>query len=302
MAEEVWTPDDDEVMKEEMPGIVEMAKVVAPEVPEVTMGNAPTMAFIPPHAFDLEKLKMYLQPHIVQINDLAERAEDFKIVSAETHVTAIEMAGQLTKYNKAMDGTRKEIIDPYGNMVNGVNGEVRPIKAIVDKTVKVLKGKIGAYDAEQAELARRIAMKAAAEEAAIRQKELEAERQKDIARQEKDRKEALARQKTLDAQAKEAGVEPVKVEVKEVVDPGIPDPVIAVPKGSSYGGTTRTEVGTSFTVRTWKFKVVSLDQVPKEFTLLTLNEKAVKAAVDRGVREIPGLDIYEHSDVRLRTK
>jgi len=301
MSENVWTPDDNEIMKEEMPGIVEMAKVVDPEYPEVTIPDAPTMAFMPPHAFDLDKLKTFLQPHIVQIEALAERATGLKVVDAETNVTAVEMAGQLTKLGKSIDGTRKELIDPYGTVVNGVNGAARPIKALLDKTVKTLKGKIGAYGAEQAEVNRRIAMKVAEEEAAIRKKELEAERQTEIARQVVEREEALARQKELDAKAKEASVESVEVAIPEVVDPGVPDPVIVVPKDVA-GGPTRTAEGTTFTVKTWKHRLISLDQVPRKFTVMSLDDKAVKDAIDAGVRTIPGLEIYEHSDVRLRTK
>ncbi len=41
----------------------------------------------------------------------------------------------------------------------------------------------------------------------------------------------------------------------------------------------------------WKYKVVDLSKVPRKW--LTLDEKAVKAAIDAGERKINGLEIYE---------
>ena len=269
---------------------------------EEDRAESPDMALMPPHPFDLDKLKSALQPHIVSLKAMVEKAKDFSITSAETNTTAIEMASQMAKLKKDLESGRKGVIKDYSDVVNGINTAVKPIKDLTDKAVKALKNKIGAYNAEQAELARRIAQKKAEEDAEERRKVLEAERKKDLERQERDRKEAQERKERLDAEAKAAGVEAVEVKIPEIVDPGIPDPVIEVPKEVRAGGIQRTAEGTSFVVKTWKFNVVSLDQVPNEFILKAVDSKTVQKAIDAGIREIPGLDIYEHSDVRIRTK
>jgi len=288
MSEDVWTPDNAGETK---------AEVKVPEILE----SGPHMALMPPHPFDIEKLKESLQPEIIKLKGMVEESRDFKVVRPETHTRAIEMASQMAKLVKSVDGTRKELINPYGLVVKEVNAMAKMIKDLAKKATRSLKDKLGAYSAEQAELQRRIAQKAAEEEAAVRRKVLEEERKKDLERQERERKEAIERQKDLDAKAKAAGVEAVEVKIPEVVDPGIQEPVIVVPKEVA-GGPTKTEEGTSFTVKTWKFNVISLDQVPNEFILKAVDSKSVKAAIDAGVREIPGLKIYEHSDVRIRTK
>ena len=292
MSDDVWTPNNTGETKGE---------VKLPDPPEVTYPTYPTMALMPPHPFDLDKLKEYFQPYIVRLEGMVEQARDFKVVSAETNTTAIEMGSQMAKLKKGLEDVRKEVIAPYGDVVNGINGAVKPIKDLTDKAIKSLKGKIGAYNAEQAELARRIAQKKAEEEAAIRRKALEEERQKEIARQEKERQEAIDRKARLDAEAKAAGVEAVEVKIPEVVDPGIVEVVIEVPKDIA-SGIVRTAEGTSFTVKTWRFTVVSFQHVPEKYIIKSINEKMVKADIDAGVREIPGLEIYEHSDVRIRTK
>ena len=268
---------------------------------EEDRAESPDMALMPPHPFDLDKLKSALQPHIVSLKAMVEKAKDFSITSAETNTTAIEMASQMAKLKKDLESGRKGVIKDYSDVVNGINTAVKPIKDLTDKAVKALKNKIGAYNAEQAELARRIAQKKAEEDAEEWRKVLEAERKKDLERQERERKEAQERKERLDAEAKAAGVEAVEVKIPEVVDPGVPEIMITVPKAVT-SGIVRTAEGTSFTVKSWKFKVITLDHIPDQYTLKAVDSKAVQAAIDSGVSEIPGLEIYEHSDVRLRTK
>lgn len=101
--------------------------------------------------------------------------------------------------------------------------------------------------------------------------------------------EELARKATEDAQAKlnaeaeAAGVQPVQLDAP--VAPKIPT-------------TTRTETGTSYTVTTWKHEIIDAAQVPREFCEPV--DRLIREAVKGGVREIPGVRIYEDIDIRTR--
>lgn len=97
------------------------------------------------------------------------------------------------------------------------------------------------------------------------------------------RKAAEEAQKKLDAEAKKAGVEPVKVEA-----PVVPDP----PKA------TYTAEGSAHQRKQWTFEVENAADVPREY--LTVDEKKIREAVKAGVREIPGVRIWEESTTVIR--
>ena len=91
-------------------------------------------------------------------------------------------------------------------------------------------------------------------------------------------------QRELDAEAEAAGVAPVKVDVQ--VAPEAPK-------------VTRTSEGSSHIQKRWKFKITDDSLVPRQY--LSPDEKLIKAAVDQGIREIPGVDIFQDSTVAIRT-
>lgn len=105
------------------------------------------------------------------------------------------------------------------------------------------------------------------------QYQLELERRKaEAAAQE----EARKLQERLQAEAQAAGVE-----APQVVAPVIPEKATTV----------RTAEGSAIQRTQWTFEVVDPALVPREY--LTVDEKAIRAAVKAGVREIPGVRIYE---------
>lgn len=77
-----------------------------------------------------------------------------------------------------------------------------------------------------------------------------------------------------------------------------PAPIIPLPTVAAPAKTTRTAEG-SVTMRTvWKFEVVDPDAVPREY--LIVNERAIGAVVKAGVRQIPGVRIFEVEEVAVR--
>lgn len=98
------------------------------------------------------------------------------------------------------------------------------------------------------------------------------------------RKATEAAQKKIDAEAKAANVAPVKLD----------KPV--VPKKENV---TRTENGAAHIQKVWTFEIEDEAQVPREY--LMVNEKAIREAVKAGVREIPGVKVYQESKTVIRT-
>lgn len=90
-------------------------------------------------------------------------------------------------------------------------------------------------------------------------------------------------QAKIDAEAKAANVEPVQIAAP------------AVPKQQTM---VRTEAGSATQRKVWKHEITDEAQVPREY--LVVDESKVRQAVKQGVREIPGIRIYEHTEIAFR--
>jgi hypothetical protein len=104
-------------------------------------------------------------------------------------------------------------------------------------------------------------------------------------KREKAAQEAQAKlQKQLDDQAKEAGVE------------GVEAAPITIPKAP---GITRTETGSASVRKVWTWEVDHADDVPKEYWVL--NDAMIEKQVKAGVRNIPGIKIFQKESTTFRT-
>ena len=112
-------------------------------------------------------------------------------------------------------------------------------------------------------------------------KELERRKEEKRLREEAEKQEELAKQ-----EAEEAGVEAPPMQA--------PEPVV------KKQTVTRTESGTSAHMRTrWTFKVLDFNKVPRAY--LVLDEKKVRAAIQAGIHNIDGLEVFEEPVTVLRT-
>lgn len=103
-----------------------------------------------------------------------------------------------------------------------------------------------------------------------------------IEAQRKADEEAAKLQKLIDTEAKDAGLEPVLVAA-----PVIPAQTV-----------TRTDNGSASLRNVWTWKLVDFAAVPIEFK--DIDVKAVNQAVKAGIRNIPGIEIYEESQTVIR--
>lgn len=76
-------------------------------------------------------------------------------------------------------------------------------------------------------------------------------------------------------------------------------PVIAPAVAPELPTVTRTEAGTASQRKEWRFEVTDAAKVPRDYLMVDLS--AIRLAVKAGIREIPGVNIYEESVTVLRT-
>ena len=98
------------------------------------------------------------------------------------------------------------------------------------------------------------------------------------------RKAQAELQAKLNDEAKAANVEPV-----QIMEPALPKQHTVV-RSESGGSATQRKV--------WKFEVTDAQAVPREY--LVVNESLVRQHVANGVREIPGVRIYEDIQIALK--
>lgn len=129
---------------------------------------------------------------------------------------------------------------------------------------------------------------------------------------------AYAREKTRLAEAAAAAAERQRRESEALLrdaeraeaegHPGVAEGLLntAVAKADAAKGpfvappakTLVTSMGARTIKKTWTFRVTDLAQIPRGFLLL--NEKSVREAIDAGLREIPGLHIYQEDSLSVR--
>jgi len=106
----------------------------------------------------------------------------------------------------------------------------------------------------------------------------------------------------IDAENKrQAEAERKRLEVEAALNPEASPPP-AAPVGSSRSVIEKKQVtssGSAAVKKVWKWKQTTdnIAEIPVRY--LMLNESAIKVAIEMGVRDIPGIEIYEDSDIKL---
>ena len=213
--------------------------------------------------------KMYLP----EIERMKAKAFAHIVKDEQTHNEAITMAGQAKKLATAIEKKRKEIIEVPGEFVKTVNNFVKVFRDSLDEIDRKLKAGIQAH-ITTVQMEQREAQERARIEAAKVQRELEA------------RAAALNAQREEQARkAAETGlpIEPIEAEVSA---PVVVAPVVPVQK------VFRSETGSSVHLRKdWVWEVTDLALVPTKY--LVIDKISVNQAVKSGIREIPGIRIFE---------
>lgn len=195
-------------------------------------------------------------------NDVVTSVESMEIADQEGMERATGLLSMIARAKKSVEERRKFFTKPLNDQVSKINALFKELASPLEEADKALRQKMLDYKREQDRLAR-------------------AERERLRKLQEKE-------QKRLERQAAKKGAP-------------APPPPPPVPYATEQTPiTTRSEAGTVTAKKTWDFEIVDESKLPRQW--LIPNEKAIRAAVKAGVRDIPGVRVFQREDLSVRAK
>lgn len=202
------------------------------------------------------------------IKDMVEEAKALTVQNTAQEQKALDLGLPLDRLFKRIEEARISFVDGPNKYVKAVNSLAKHYQGIIDDGRRAVKDQLNGF---------------------ARQKVLEAQRQAIEEQKARDavRKAAEAEVAKLKKEAEKAGLTAPEIELPPMVELALP----VAPK------TVRSSEGKATTVKTWKFEITDTTQVPREY--LMVDEKKVRAAVKDGVRNIPGVNIFEDTDTRF---
>lgn len=203
--------------------------------------------------------------YLPEIDRMREQAAGHMVVDDATQAEAVTMAGQAKKLAVAIEKKRKEVIDKPYEFVSTVNRFVKAFKDNLDEVERILKSRIS----------ERILI-------------VQAEQRKEQAR-------ILAEQRAAQERARMEAEALAKLNPELAPEP-IPEvPIVTPPVQNVF----RSETGSSAHIRKeWVWEAITFSEIPHKY--LQIDKVAINAAVKAGIRDIPGIRIYEMEKTVIR--
>ncbi len=215
-------------------------------------------------------------PAQIESAEEAGLVADF-VAQCQTHIRRAESAhkqekGPFLRDGRAVDAFFKRRSEKLGSLIDGV---LERLKAYYDRAIAEREAAHQAFvDAAEAEAKR------AAGEAA--QHRAEAERLAQVAANASGRRRAAEILALAEAAAERARAAMVRART----------PLAPMRVEGDYGAV-------AYLTHSWSFDVVDLNEVPRDY--LAVNAEAVRTAIGKaGVRDIPGLRIFQSESLRVR--
>lgn len=284
-----------------------------PASPEIVTVSAP--------ALTLQAVRHQFTEYLARVQDMARDAELMEVGNDEQLKFAVALGGEAAKISKRIDAKRKEVTSEASDFVKSVNGFCKEYTERLNDVVTVTKKKIGEYQYRQ-ELERRKQVEAArkaatelqdrlrreAEEAnrksreeATRKAEEESARLRAIAEEEARKRMASEDElKSMREQLERDTAEALRKAEEDARRHAVQAPAVMTPFIPEQERIARADTGAAAHVRkAWKAEVEDDAQVPREY--LAVDMKRINDAVRMGVREIPGVRIYEDITTVIRS-
>jgi hypothetical protein len=224
--------------------------------------------------------------HDVEVRAITKQVADVRQLAAECVVNdpkqvewASALLGEIAKLQKTAEARRVWFVGPLDKHVKSINLLFKSIVAPLVEADKTLRYKVLTY--RETERRRVIA-----EQERIRAAAALAEAER-VLQQQAAKLAAAALPLIEDDLPEETGPVRAAVPVQEAQAPAPPAP------------TVRTALGTTTARRIMDFELTDISLVPKQFLLL--DETAIRIAIRQGLREMPGIRIYEREILAVRT-
>ena len=198
-----------------------------------------------------------------KVGAMVQSALTIQVTNAEEARNAADLAKVLRTYLKMAEEERTTLVGPLNDHVKLINGRFKAYTDNIKNGQAVLDRKL-------------LDFKRADEE--VRRKE-EAERHS----------AEQARQLAEAEKLAKAGLKDAAIEKIDEALTSEPEKVPTITRGE-YGATATIQ-------KRWNYEIVDLTLVPRQY--LELNASAVRAAINQGVREIPGLNILQVESLRV---
>ncbi len=207
---------------------------------------------------------------------LLETAEALTIDGPEKREFAANFRSQVKALQKSLEENRIALVNPLNDHVKRINDAFHEVGAPLDRALTIIDDKVKADRREQ----ERIAQEAARKAEEVKQR-LEHDAVMKAAQEAKAAGNFTPKEIVAYAESARAEVQ-------------VPAPALASPPK-----TIRAESGATLSVKkVWTFAIEDLGKVPVEY--LALDTAKVRCAIRDGVREIPGLRIYQDDQVAGR--
>lgn len=192
---------------------------------------------------------------------------------------------------KAAEEKRKELKGPIDAQAKAIQDTFKTMSEQLEKPMRALEEQLGAYAAQQRRIAEE---KARAEREAA---EAEARRIREAAEAEARAAAVAAAQAKSQQEADRAAQQMAKaLETQQAAE----DAQKAAEKAGQVQSANLTgEYGsTGYASRRWTFEVENLAAVPRHY--MAIDNAAIREAIASGVREIPGLRIYQEEKFTVK--
>lgn len=207
-----------------------------------------------------------------KITEVTQQCKGLVIIDDHSLSTGKELAIKAKKITTAIEDHRKEITKPFFEAKQNIDKVAKELTEGLNEATKALRDQILAYEVEQ-ERKRKEELR-----------RLEEERRRKEEGIRKAQEESIA---DLHSMSKNGDIE------LEFLPPELPE--IAKLKQQEIELAQQK----SKNIRLyWTFELTDINKVPIEF--LILNEKKVKDAIASGVREIPGIGIFQEERLNIR--
>lgn len=251
---------------------------------------------VEPKGFHLPAVRKELAKYDKVLAKMEKESGSLMVSDKPSQTRAIEIAGGAKTLSKSVKKALDTTIGPANEYVKTVRNLFRPVIDRLEAIEKSLKDKAGAFEvqerlaqqkreAEAREEARKLQAKID-EEARIQREAAEAKAREAVEKLKKETDEAarVLLQKTVEEETAAA-----QMETPQVVVP------VMVPQQT----VTRTETGSGHLRMDWVHEVVDPMLVPRKY--LIVDDKAIRADIKAGIREIPGCRIFEKPIMNIRT-
>jgi hypothetical protein len=223
---------------------------------------------------------------------------------------AVEAAKQVKALMKKLEGKRKELLDPINARAKAIRDYASEIEAPLLRAEQHIKAQLVAFEERQErirqearreeERKRQEIERKAAEERAAREAEIAAKRQAELdAIKEKEFEDDLFGDGAVDGDAERRAAEAraAEAEAQARAEAETQAKIREIEASQRQYDINANRLKN--TKKAWKCEATNLDEVPRHFLTITLNTQAVLAAARGGTTSIPGVRLWQETQVAI---